>query len=200
LHVDAVQALGKLPPQAWRFADSLSVAAHKIRGPKGIGALAFRGSKAPKPVLLGGSQERGIRPGTVDPVAAAGFLAALERATDGPARYRELARLRDDFEESFAGTALINGEGAPRLPHVSNLSFPGSSGDEIVAALDLLDVCVSSGSACSAGTAEVSPVITAMLGRPRAQAAVRISLGESTTFSDIQAAKRAFRRVLASAS
>ncbi len=196
LHVDAVQALGKLPPEQWRFADSLSVTAHKIRGPKGVGALAFRGSNAPRPVLLGGSQERGLRPGTVDPVAAAGFLVALDRAISGPARYRELAGLRDDLESSFADVALVNGREATRLPHVSNLSFLGHSGDELVAALDLLGVCVSSGSACSAGTTEASAVITAMLGRERARAAVRISLGESTTVDDIQAAKSAFRRAL----
>ena len=196
LHVDAVQALGKLPPEAWRFADSLALAAHKIRGPKGIGALAFRGLNAPKPVLLGGSQERGLRPGTIDPVAAAGFLAALERAGNGPARYRELACLRDDLEGALASVALVNGGEANRLPHVSNLSFMGNSGDEIVAALDLLGVCVSSGSACSAGTTEASPIITAMLGRERAKSAVRISLGETTTFGQIQAAKGAFLRTL----
>ena len=196
LHVDAVQALGKLPPETWRFADSLAVAAHKIRGPKGLGALAFRGSKAPKPVLVGGSQERGLRPGTVDPIAAAGFLAALEQAEQGPARYAELARLRDDFEGAFASVAELNGGQVARLPHVSNLSFPGVSGDEVVAALDLLGVCVSSGSACSAGTTEPSTVVSAMLGRERARAAVRVSLGEATTITEIQAAKAAFRRVL----
>ena len=196
LHVDAVQALGKLPPETWRFADSLAIAAHKIRGPKGIGALAFRGSQAPKPVLVGGSQERGLRPGTVDPIAAAGFLAALEQAAQGPARYAELSPLRDDFERAFATVAELNGGQVPRLPHVSNLSFPGVSGDEVVAALDLLGVCVSSGSACSAGTTEPSTIISAMLGRERARAAVRVSLGESTSQSEIQAAKAAFRRVL----
>jgi cysteine desulfurase len=196
LHVDAVQALGKLPPETWRFADSMALAAHKIRGPKGIGALAFRGSKAPQPVLLGGSQERGLRPGTVDPVAAAGFLAALEQATQGPVRYARLQGLRDDFEGAFGATAQLNGERDFRLPHVSNLSFVGSSGDELVAALDLLGVCISSGSACSAGTTEASPVITAMLGRERARSAVRVSLGDSTSAADIQAAKAAFRRAL----
>ena len=200
LHVDAVQALGKLPAEQWRFADSLALAAHKIRGPKGIGALAFRGANAPRPVLVGGSQERGLRPGTVDPIAAAGFLAALEHASDGPRRYLELAPLRDDFEAAFRGVALINGAGASRLPHVSNLSVTGNSGDEIVAALDLLGVCISSGSACSAGTTEASPVITAMLGRERAKAAIRISLGETTTFDDIRAAKVALWRVLGPAS
>ena len=196
LHVDAVQALGKLAPETWRFADSLAVAAHKIRGPKGVGALAFRGTKAPKPVLLGGSQERGLRPGTVDPIAAAGFLAALEQAEQGPDRYAALALLRDDFERAFASVAALNGVQVARLPHVSNVSFPGASGDEVVAALDLLGVCVSSGSACSAGTTEPSTVISAMLGRDRARTAVRVSLGEATTSDEIQAAKAAFRRVL----
>jgi cysteine desulfurase len=196
LHVDAVQALGKLPPSTWRFADSLALAAHKIRGPKGIGALAFRGQNAPRPVLVGGSQERGLRPGTVDPVAAAGFLAALQRADDAPERYAGLSVLRDELEQAFSAFASVNGAGAPRLPHVSNLSFNGVSGDELVAALDLLGVCVSSGSACSAGTTEPSTVITSMLGRERARAAVRVSLGESTTEAQIHAAKAAFRRAL----
>jgi len=196
LHVDAVQALGKLPPESWRFADSLAVAAHKIRGPKGIGALAFRGSKAPKPVLVGGSQERGLRPGTVDPLAAAGFLAALEQTAQGPARYAELSALRDDLERAFFSVAQVNGGASPRLPHVANLSFSGASGDEIVAALDLLGVCISSGSACSAGTTEPSTVITAMVGRERAKSAVRVSLGEATTNAEISAAKQAFRRAL----
>jgi cysteine desulfurase len=196
LHVDAVQALGKLPPETWRFADSLALAAHKIRGPKGVGALAFRGVKAPKPVLVGGSQERGLRPGTVDPIAAAGFLAALEQAAQGPTRYAELARLRDDFEGAFSAVAERNGDQVARLPHVSNLSFAGTSGDELAAALDLLGVCVSSGSACSAGSTEPSTVISAMLGRERARGAVRVSLGEATTNAEIQAAKAAFRRVL----
>ena len=196
LHVDAVQALGKLPPESWRFADSLAMAAHKIRGPKGIGALAFRGSKTPKPVLVGGSQERGLRPGTVDPVAASGFLAALVHAGQGPARYATLTTLRDELERSLVECSLVNGQGVARLPHVSNLSFPGASGDELVAALDLLGVCVSSGSACSAGTTEASTVITAMVGRERAKSALRVSLGEATTQTEIEAAITALRQVL----
>ncbi len=199
LHVDAVQALGKLAPETWRFADSLALAAHKIRGPKGIGAFAFRGQLVPRPVLLGGSQERGLRPGTVDPVGAAGFLAALERVGDGPARYAALAELRDELEGSLSDLAEVNGSGAARLPHVSNLSFRDSSGDEVVAALDLIGICVSSGSACSAGTTEPSSIISAMLGRERARQAVRTSLGETTTRAQIHAALSAFRRVLGSA-
>jgi len=129
-------------------------------------------------------------------IVAAGFLAALQRAAEGPARYAQLRTLRDDFEHAFGGISKVNGEGVERLPHVSNLSFEGLSGDELVAALDLLGVCVSSGSACSAGTTEASTVITAMLGRERARGAVRVSLGETTTLAEIRAAKAAFERTL----
>lgn len=178
LHVDAVQALGKveLAELGLREADSVAVTAHKIRGPKGVGALCFRG-RPPQPVLLGGAQERGLRPGTVDAVAAAGFHAALGLARSGPARWVRIAALRDSLERALADVAQRNGA-PPRLPHVTNLSFAGVRGDELVAALDLLGVRVSSGSACAAGTAEPSPVITAMLGAERAASAVRVSLSD----------------------
>ncbi|XYI03220.1 cysteine desulfurase family protein [Sorangium sp. So ce1128] len=203
LHVDAVQAVGRLPPEAWAGADLVSVAAHKIRGPKGIGALAVRPSVRLRPFLLGGAQERGLRPGTQDPLAAAGFAAAARRALDGPARYAALAPLRDRLEAALieagraAGAAPIpNGEGA-RAPHITNLSWPGWRGDELCAALDLEGVAVSSGSACSAGTAEPSPVLTAMLGPGRAASAVRFSIGEETTEADVAEAVRRVARVLA---
>ncbi|MFZ5897328.1 MAG: cysteine desulfurase family protein [Myxococcota bacterium] len=194
LHVDAVQAFGKLQLSELAGADSIAVTAHKIRGPKGIGALAFRKS-APKPLLLGGSQERGLRPGTVDAVAAAGFRAALALVESGPRRWAELAVLRDELELALDNVSVGNGAG-PRLPHVSNRSFPGWRGDELVAALDLLGVRVSSGSACAAGTAEPSPVITTMLGRERATSAIRFSLGDETRREDLERAKAALFRVL----
>ncbi|WP_437516871.1 cysteine desulfurase family protein [Sorangium sp. So ce1099] len=203
LHVDAVQAVGRLPPEAWAGADLVSVAAHKIRGPKGIGALAVRPGVRLRPVLLGGAQERGLRPGTQDPLAAAGFAAAARRALDAPARYAALAPLRDHLEAALieagraAGAApLPNGEGT-RAPHITNLSWPGWRGDELCAALDLEGVAVSSGSACSAGTAEPSPVLTAMLGPERAASAVRFSIGEETTEADVVEAVRRVARVLA---
>ncbi|XXY22540.1 cysteine desulfurase family protein [Sorangium sp. So ce216] len=203
LHVDAVQAVGRLPPEAWAGADLVSVAAHKIRGPKGIGALAVRPGVRLRPVLLGGAQERGLRPGTQDPLAAAGFAAAARRALDAPARYAALAPLRDRLEAALieagraAGAApLPNGEGM-RAPHITNLSWPGWRGDELCAALDLEGVAVSSGSACSAGTAEPSPVLTAMLGSERAASAVRFSIGEETTEDDVAEAVRRVARVLA---
>jgi cysteine desulfurase len=182
LHVDAVQALGKLWPEAWRGGDSLAVSAHKLGGPKGIGALLWRGS-VPRPLLLGGAQERGLRAGTLDAVACAGFGAALERAKSSPGHQARLAVLRDRIEVELG--VPVNGGGAPRLAHVSNLSLPGWRGDEVVAALDLLGVRVSSGSACSAGTQEPSAVVRAMVGEQRARSAVRISLGEQTSEADI---------------
>jgi cysteine desulfurase len=183
----------------------VSIAAHKIRGPKGIGALVVRPGVRLRPVLLGGAQERGLRPGTQDPIAAAGFAVAAERAqgTHGTVhRYAALTSLRDRLEAELtqaghdAGVAPIrNGEGE-RAPHITNLSWPGWRGDELCAALDLEGVAVSSGSACSAGTAEPSPILTAMLGRERAASAVRISLGEETTIADVTDAVRRWFRVL----
>jgi cysteine desulfurase len=197
LHVDAVQAAGKLSPDLWRFGDTASLAAHKIRGPKGIGALVLRSPGVPPPVLVGGSQERGIRPGTVDPSLAAGFGVAARRATDGgPERYAALAALRARLEAAITKYGLLNGADGARAPHVTNVSFAGWRGDELVAALDLAGLSVSSGSACSAGTAEPSAALTAMLGSERASSAVRLSLGDATTATDVDAAIALLLRVL----
>jgi cysteine desulfurase len=196
-HVDAVQGAGRLPRELWRAGDTLSLSAHKLRGPKGIGALVSVPGTRLTPVLLGGSQERGVRPGTVDAAAAAGFGLAARHAVHGPARYARLAELRDHFERALGERVRPNGALAPRAPHVSNVSFPDVAGDELVAALDLEGVRVSSGSACSAGTNEPSPVILAMAGEARARSAVRVSLGEETTMEEIIRLLRAVDVVLA---
>jgi cysteine desulfurase len=196
LHVDAVQAVGRLPRDTYAHGDSIVVASHKIRGPKGIGALAFRPGKGPHPLVVGGAQERGLRPGTVDAVAAAGFRAALERLPESAERYRALEPLRNELERALAGSTDRNGS-APRAFHVTNLSVRGLRGDELVAMLDLEGVRISSGSACSAGTTEPSQVITAMLGRGRAERAVRLSLGEETRREQIEYVIRAWNRVVA---
>jgi cysteine desulfurase len=205
VHVDAVQAVGKLGPGSWAGADTISLAAHKIRGPKGIGALVVRPTVGLTPLLRGGAQERGLRPGTQDAALAAGFAAAASRAIDGPARYAELALLRDRLEQRFVaiGAAaqlevLQNGTGQ-RVAHVSNSSWLGLSGPELCAALDLEGVAVSSGAACSAGTAEPSAVIEAMLGRARAASAVRLSIGDDTTATELDEALAVFERVVARA-
>jgi cysteine desulfurase len=197
LHLDAVQVAGKLPSGVLAGADTLSLAAHKLRGPKGIGALVHRPERAPKPLLLGGSQERGRRPGTVDPVAVAGFRVAAAWARSAAGERGRLTGLRDQLEaELVARGALVNGAEARRLGHVTNLSFPNHAGDELVAALDLGGVAVSSGSACSAGTPEPSKIIAAMLGVERARGALRVSLGDTTTEADVVFALQAFERVL----
>ena len=129
LHVDAVQAMGRLDPATWRGADLLALAAHKLRGPKGIGALIPRPGITLRPLLFGGAQERGLRPGTQDAAAAAGFAVAAARSAEGPRRYAALAALRDRLEASLRtlGTPapILNGEGT-RAPHVANL--PGRAG------------------------------------------------------------------------
>lgn len=197
LHVDAAQAAGKVAEPEWRGGGSVSLGAHKLRGPKGIGALLLRGAKGIAPVLFGGAQERGLRPGTPDPALAAGFGAAVKRAAEGGIdRYARLTQLRDRLEAVASEFGAINGAEAPRLPHVTNVSFHGWRGDELAAALDLAGLSVSSGSACSAGTSEPSAVIAAMLGNERAASAIRFSLGDESTESDVEAAIDVLLRVL----
>lgn len=199
LHVDAVQSFGRRTETA-TCADTRSLAAHKIRGPKSIGALIAAGPRTPLRALLhGGSQERGLRPGTVDAVAAAGLEVAALHAITSPACYERLASLRDRLETrvlDMASGATVNGGAAERVAHVTNVAFPGWSGGDLVAALDLEGVAVSSGSACNAGTADPSPVLEAMVGRATAACSVRFSLGEETTPDDVDAVLEALGRVL----
>lgn len=154
------------------------------------------------PLLHGGAQERGLRPGTQDPAACAGFAVAADRARSTPPRYLALAALRDRLEAELValgaelGTPPERNGTAERMPHVSNLSWPGWRGEELCAALNLEGVAVSSGSACSAGTAEPSPVLLAMLGEGRATTAVRVSLGEDTTLEEVAEARQRWALVL----
>ncbi len=203
VHVDAVQAWGKIEvPGGW---DTASIGPHKMRGPKGIGALATKQGVRIDPVLVGGSQEKGIRPGTVDASLAAGFGVAATIARRSPERWAALAALRDELEgallaldETIArrGRARRAGDATRRAPHVSNLIWPGWIGAELVAALDLEGVSVSSGAACSAGTVEPSPVLLAMIGPEDATRGVRVSIGDLTTRDDVARAIAAYRAVL----
>jgi cysteine desulfurase len=201
VHVDAVQGWGKVAvPPGW---DTASVGPHKIRGPKGIGALVTKPDVKLDPVLVGGSQEKGVRPGTTDASLAAGFGVAARVAIDSPARWAKLAVLRDRLEAELCaidtphGRARVAGDPARRAPHVSDLIWPGWIAAELVAALDLEGVSVSSGAACSAGTVEPSPVLQAMLGDEDAMRGVRISMGDTTTEDALHATIRAFRAILA---
>jgi cysteine desulfurase len=173
-----------------------------MRGPKGIGALATAQGVRIDPVLLGGSQEKGIRPGTTDATLAAGFGVAARTAIESPARWARLTHLRDRLEAGLLaidaprGRARVAGGEASRAPHVSDSIWPGWGGAELVAALDLEGVSVSSGSACSAGTVEPSPVLRAMLGESDARSGVRVSIGDATTEEDVSLALDGFRAVL----
>ena len=199
VHVDAVQSFGR-SEATWPEADTRSLAGHKMRGPKSIGALLTRPGLPVAPVLLGGSQERGLRPGTVDPVAAAGLAAAARHAATSPALWAAVAPLRDELERGLLAVApgvRVNGAGAPRAPHVASVAFPGWTGPELVAALDLEGVAASGGSACSAGTAEPSDVLVAMGAVEASTSTVRFSLGEETTADEISRALAAASVVLA---
>ena len=198
VHVDAIQGWGKVVvPTGW---DTAAIAPHKMRGPKGIGALVTRAGVRIEALLLGGLQEKGIRPGTADATLAAGFGEAARRASAD--RWASLAPLRDRLEAALVaidgprGRARPTGDPALRAPHVASLVWPGWVGAELVAALDLEGVSVSSGSACSAGTVEPSPVLEAMIGAADATRGIRLSLGDTTTDADVDHAIAAFRAVV----
>jgi cysteine desulfurase len=180
-HVDAVQAAKKIPIEVDRIqCDTLSLSAHKLHAPKGIGALYVRRGISMVSHLHGGAQERRRRPGTENVPLAAAFAAAVA-LPDASAR---MASLRDAFEAEVRPSldVTINGASVHRLPNTSNITFRGGDGEGIVIALDLAGVAVSTGSACSSGRVEPSPVLLAMgLSPEEARATVRFSLSRLNT-------------------
>jgi cysteine desulfurase len=203
VHTDAVQAFGKIPVDVKALGvDLLTVSAHKIHGPKGAGALYVRKGAALRPVQTGGHQEWDRRPGTENVAGIAGFAAAAERAgRDLPGRVAAARALRDRLERGIAGRigrARVNGGGAERSPYILNASFEDAEGESMLIALDLEGVCVSTGSACSSGSATPSHVLHAMrLSREEAQGSLRFSFSEETTAEEIDAALGALERVVA---
>jgi cysteine desulfurase len=205
--LDAAQAAGKIPLDLGGLdVDFAAVSAHKLYGPKGVGALFLRGG--PEAAALrspwDGGQEGGLRSGTLDVPAIVGFgeacrLASAEMAGDAA----RMARLRDRLEAALRARfpqIRAHGAGAGRLPNTSNLSFPGAEGRALIR--DMHDVAASTRSACSSGSSEPSHVLTAMgVAAPDAFASVRFSLGRATTEADIDhavaKATEAYARVLA---
>ncbi len=190
-HCDAVQAAGKIDVDVNAIqCDTLALSAHKTHAPKGIGALYVRRGVAMSAHLVGGAQERRRRAGTENVPLAAAFGAAAAMAAD-PAPRARVAALRDRLEARL-GDALdvtINGAGVRRVPNTSNVTFHGADGEGIVIALDLSGVAVSTGSACSSGRVEPSPVLLAMgLSPEDARATVRFSLSRFTTEEEVDAA------------
>lgn len=200
-HTDAAQAAGKIPIDVGALPiDLMSLTAHKFYGPKGVGALYVRSGARPyvQPVMFGGGQERGLRPGTLPTHQIVGFGVACELARRTlAAESARLGSLRDGLWRELAvlGGVHLNGEGAPRVPGILNVSFEGVEGESLVTGLS--ELAVSTGSACNSASAEPSYVLRA-LGRDTelAQSSLRFSFGRFTTPAELDAAAGAVRREL----
>jgi cysteine desulfurase len=192
-HSDGVQAVGKIPVDVKELGvDLYSISAHKIYGPKGMGALFVRKGTDVRPLLYGGPHERKMRAGTENVAGAAGFGRAAQWVVeDSAAEAARQAALRDRLEQGILAQiagAHINGAGAPRVRNTSNIRFDGIDSEPLLIALDLKGFAVSSGSACSSGATEPSHVLAAIgLTREQARSSVRFSLGRSNTQEQIDA-------------
>lgn len=203
LHVDAVQAAGRIPIDIKVLeADLLTLSAHKLGGPKGAGALV-RASESihfPRPLLTGGGQERGLRAGTEDMPAIAGFGAAAAAArgslASDAARMRALQRVLEAGLRAVAPDAVIFGEASERLPNTTLFALAGIKAETALIALDLDGIALSSGSACSSGKVEPSHVLAAMQVPPAlAQGAIRASLGPSTTEVEVEMLLKTWKKL-----
>jgi cysteine desulfurase len=200
--VDVVQAVGRIPVDIHPLdADFLFLSSHKIGGPKGVGALVSRGEVLmPKPLLMGGGQEKGHRSGTENFHAVVGFGAAAEAVgRDLLARNAAIGVLRDRLEQGMRRAApdvLIHGETVARVANTSFFTLPGLKAETGQIAFDLEGIALSAGSACSSGKVGESYVLTAMGGDPTL-GALRISLGPDTTEDDIAQALAAFGKIAA---
>jgi cysteine desulfurase len=203
-HVDGVQAVGKIPIQLNSLpVDLFSVSGHKFHAPKGIGALYLREGINLPPFVIGGGQEKGRRSGTeaVPNIVGLGRACELAEHFDGHAEVRSLRdRLEDQLLASFPNAAL-NGTAArdKRLPNTSNISFSGRDGGDIAMQLDKAGICVSTGSACHSGSADVSVVLRVMkvpteIGR----GSVRFSVGRYNTAAEIEAVMAALENIMSS--
>jgi len=205
VHTDAVQALGNIPVNvhAWGV-DLASFAAHKIGGPKGVGALFVRSSVALDAVVHGGGQERGLRSGTLNVAGIAAFgIAAEIVAKEVDEKAERLVRLRDRLLEGLEASVpdlVVNGGLERRLPGNLNVCIPGTDGETLLLLLDQLGIACSSGSACSSGALDPSHVLLA-IGVPKelAKGSLRFSLGRPSTEEDIDAVLGAIPEVVTTA-
>ena len=191
VHSDAVQAAGKVPLDfAALGADLLTLSAHKLGGPKGVGALVLRQGIEIEPLLKGGGQERRRRAGTENVAGIVGFGVAAELAAADLGKASAIAKLRDELEArvlAIAPEAVVFSASVPRLPNTSAIAVPGTKAETLVIGLDLAGIAVSSGSACSSGKVEASHVLRAMGVAPElAQGAIRVSLGPDSKGADIE--------------
>ncbi len=193
MHTDAVQAIGQVPVDfASSGVDAMTVSAHKLGGPFGIGALVVRKETQLVPIVHGGGQERDVRSGTLDTPATAGFAVALEHSIKHQQEEAQrLTELRDALIRGVLNTvpgAKLSGDPVGRLPNNAHLSFSGCEGDSLLLLLDARGIEVSTGSACNAGVAEPSHVLLAMgYDDQRARGSLRFTLGHTSTRADIDA-------------
>jgi cysteine desulfurase len=201
LHIDAVQAVGKIPVDFQELgATALSLGAHKFHGPRGIGALLLRKGTRVSQRMFGGHQERGRRAGTEPVALIAGMVRALELWDEQKdVCSRKLRELRDRLEDGLRQTCapvVVNGSTEHRLPNTLSIAFPGLDGEALLAALDLAGIACSLGSACASGSAEPSPVLVAM-GCPEEvqRSTVRFSLSIENSSEEIEEALRRIETV-----
>ncbi len=204
-HTDGVQALGKVAIDTRTLpVDYLSVSGHKVGAPKGIGALFVRRGAPITPLLYGGTQDRGRRPGTENVAMSIGFARAVELAVaEREEECARLERLRDELERALLAKipdAVIHGRGALRAPHVLNISVPGTDSESMLMALDLQGVACSAGSACQSGSIDPSHVLTACgVRHDLATASVRLSLGSLNTDAHVARVAELFPALIAKA-
>ncbi len=200
--MDGVQALGKVPVSLRAVpCDVLAVSAHKVGGPKGVGALVVRGQLGLHPQIHGGSQQGGVRPGTENVLGIVGFGVAAElAASEQPEAAAKLAAIRDALTQAFiAGVpdVVVNGGGADRSPAILNVSAPGTDSEAMLMHLDRAGVAAASGSACTTGSVEPSHVLEAMrVPRDLAIAAVRFSFGALSAPDQVPAVAERYARVV----
>jgi cysteine desulfurase len=200
-HTDAIQALGKIPVDVDDLGvDLLSGAAHKFYGPKGGGFLYVRSGTALRPVLHGGHQQDGLRPGTVDVPAAAGVAAALRLATaELEATAERLERMVQHMEETLLALPGVTRNGPPtgRLPGTLNLTVSGVAAEALLIALDREGFSIGTGSACATGAALPSHVLTAMGRTPlEVTSSIRLSPGRGTAPADLERLREVFPEIV----
>jgi len=197
LHSDAVQAAGRIPLDMTALgADMVTLSAHKIGGPKGVGALVLADDVSVEPLIKGGGQEGRRRAGTENVAGIVGFGVAADLAAADLANMDAIAKLRNTMEEgvrALCADAVVLSAGVPRLPNTSCIAVPGAKAETLVIGLDLAGIAVSAGSACSSGKVEPSHVLAAMGITPEiAHGAIRVSLGFASENTDIQGYLSAF--------
>ncbi|MGY8985912.1 MAG: cysteine desulfurase family protein [Sphingomonadales bacterium] len=189
IHTDAVQAAGKIPFSFEDLGvDLLSISSHKITGPQGVGALVLKHNIFLKPLMVGGGQEEGRRPGTENLPGIVGFGIAAKLASEDLLKYKKIQLMRDKLVKkiiTLSPSSRVFGLDTERLPNTLSITMPGIIGETQVMAFDLEGISVSAGSACTSGKVKASHVLLSMLDGEEAGEAIRVSMGKDTTQEEI---------------